>query len=217
LKFEHTAEVFPNSMPQDSTFTVNPHKFSDSVTSNAILKEWAITCEALAQGRQVVLLRKGGLLDEDGAFTLEYDPFFLLPTWLHQEKGLVKPDHHELWDQTQKLPDESVKNAYLRHFAKVDKVWQLREDAELALKQVPHIWSQNYLDLRFTYNPDKPLLCAVVRVWQLETPLRYDLRAEDMGCRSWIETPEVIQSAARPVLDDSQFQKEFEKVAALLG
>jgi len=199
-------------MPQNSDFSANSHVFS-----NAILKEWAITCEALAQGRQIVLLRKGGLLDEDGAFTLEHNPFFLLPTWLHQEKGLVKPQHHDLWEQTQKLPDETVKNAYLRHFATVEKVWQLREDAEVALKQVAHIWSQNYLDLRFTYNPDKPLLCAAVRVWQLESPIRYDLRKGDMGCRSWIEAAETIQSKAIPVLDDAHFHKESEKVAALLG
>ncbi|HEX8464312.1 MAG TPA: DUF1802 family protein, partial [Abditibacterium sp.] len=81
------------------------------IICNVALKEWAITCEALAQGRQLVLLRKGGLLDEDGSFSLEHGQFFLLPTYLHQEEALVKPEHRDLFAAAQKLPGESLQVA----------------------------------------------------------------------------------------------------------
>lgn len=182
-----------------------------------LLKEWAITCEALAQGRQIVLLRKGGLLDEDGTFSLESPEFLLLPTYLHQEPALVKPQHRDLWEQTQKLPDETVKNAVLRHFARVERVWLLREDAEKSLANVRHIWSQNYLDLRWTYNPEKPLLCAALRVFTLETPLRYPLRAQDMGCKSWILDAPPQNFRASAVLSDAEFGAHLAEIAAALG
>lgn len=186
-------------------------------SSRAVLKEWAITNSALAQGRQIVLLRKGGLLDEDGAFTLEHSAFWLMPTWFHQERGLVKTQHLDLWEQTPRAFDEGPNIAYLRHFAKVQRVWNLREDAERALQDVPHVWSRNYLDLRFGYQADKPLLCAALRVWELAEPIRYVLRSQDRGCRSWIETAEPLHGEARPVFVDERFGALVDELERILG
>ena len=184
-------------------------------TQNA-LKEWAITGQALAQGRQIVLLRKGGLLDEDGSFALEHGEFWLLPTWLHQERGLVKPEHQDLWQQTPREADENAKVAYLRHFARVERVWQLHEDAQLALEKVPHIWSAHYLDLRFGYQPDKPLLCAALRLYQAQAPVRYELQSGDLGCRSWVEMSRPIAAQVRPAIGDVEFARSLEDVARVL-
>lgn len=186
-------------------------------SSQSVLKEWAITCEALAQGRQIVLLRKGGLLDEDGAFSLETNEFFLLPSWFHAEKSLVKPDHLDLWQQTPRESDEGPKIGYLRHFARVENLWRLDENAQQALKDVSHIWSQNYLDLRYSYQSEKLLLCAALRVWTLENPIRYELRAQDLGCRSWIETEVVLTAPVAPVLSDEEFLGRLEALAHVLG
>ena len=43
-------------------------------------KEWAAICLALAQGKQSLLLRKGGIAEPDGDFQLEQTDFWLLPT-----------------------------------------------------------------------------------------------------------------------------------------
>jgi hypothetical protein len=182
-----------------------------SIVCNVALKEWAITCEALAQGRQIILLRKGGLLDEDGAFSLEHGQFFLLPTWLHQEEALVKPRERYLFRTTQKIEGESGHIAFLRHFARVEAMWSFPPcDEEVLYESTPHIWSQQYLDLRLGYQLDKPLLCAALRVWKLETPLRYELRSRDKGCRSWVEMESALESGAEPVLDDESFGEELE-------
>lgn len=189
----------------------------ESLVCNVALKEWAITCEALSQGRQIILLRKGGLLDEDGSFTLEHGQFFLLPTWLHQEEALVKPEHRDLFRTTEKLPDESLQVAFLRHFARVEALWALTERDQTLLETVPHIWSRQYLDLRFGYKSEKPLLCAALRVWELETPLRYELRPQDMGCRSWVEMEKPLESHATPVLDDETFGEYIEDLETLFS
>ena len=185
--------------------------------SRYALKEWAIVGEALAQSRQIVLLRKGGLWDEDGHFALEHSQFWLLPTWLHQERGLVKAAHQDLLEQTPRAPDESAKTAYLRHFARVERAWKLDEDAEIALAQVPHIWSAQYLDLRFGYQPDKTLLCAALRVYIATEPVRYALRAEDLGCRSWVDLASPLSAQVRPAIGDEEFARELERVTRVLS
>src|SRR5262245_18778002 len=44
-------------------------------------KEWAVTVRALAEGEQLVTLRKGGIRDDRKHFELEHDPLFLYPTF----------------------------------------------------------------------------------------------------------------------------------------
>ncbi len=185
------------------------------IICNVALKEWAVTGEALAQGRQIILLRKGGLLDEDGSFSLEHGQFFLLPTWLHQEPSLVKPQHRDLFASAQKTEGESVQKPLLRHFARLEALWHLRETDEAMLQVAPHIYAQSYLDLRFNYQGEKPLLCAALRVWELESPLQYTMRPQDMGCRSWIEMESTLQSNASPVLDDESFGAALDELNEL--
>ena len=52
-------------------------------------KEWAGVCDALADGRQCVILRKGGIAEGPRGFTPEHEAFWLYPTSVHQgEQGL---------------------------------------------------------------------------------------------------------------------------------
>ena len=53
------------------------------------LKEWAVVCGALASGRQMVLLRKGGIYEAAGEFEVEHREFLLFPTYLHQNPQMI--------------------------------------------------------------------------------------------------------------------------------
>src|SRR5215467_3400745 len=55
-------------------------------------KEWAVVCEALKTGRQTILIRKGGIREEDGIFRVDDSEFVLLPTYEHQDPRLLKPE-----------------------------------------------------------------------------------------------------------------------------
>ena len=54
------------------------------------LKEWAVTVRALAEGEQLLTLRKGGIREENKHFELEHERFFLYPTFDHQRNDLVR-------------------------------------------------------------------------------------------------------------------------------
>ena len=53
-------------------------------------KEWAVTVRALAEGEQLITLRKGGIRKEDRQFEIEHEQFFLYPTFDHQRHDLVR-------------------------------------------------------------------------------------------------------------------------------
>src|SRR5215210_3776514 len=56
-------------------------------------KEWAVTVRALAEGEQLITLRKGGIREADKRFRVEHDRFFLYPTFDHQRHDLVRESH----------------------------------------------------------------------------------------------------------------------------
>jgi hypothetical protein len=56
----------------------------------AALKEWAVVCKALEEGRQVLLLRKGGIMEYKQGFEVKHDKFLLFPTFEHQSKESIR-------------------------------------------------------------------------------------------------------------------------------
>ena len=181
------------------------------------LKEWSVTLCALNEGRQIVLLRKGGLLDpatdvsEAGTFAIEYSNFWLMPTFLHQDTKLVKPEHRDLFESSQSMRRADEKQFLaLQTWARVERVWSFSPHDEERLVRAPHIWSRDYLDVRFGYKPEAPLLCAALRVYQLPQPHFVPMQPQFSGCRSWLELGQNLSlENARPVLNDEQWKQQL--------
>jgi len=53
-------------------------------------KEWQVVCDALATGRQCIILRKGGIHEGRQGFSFAEEAFFLFPTRFHNQKDFVK-------------------------------------------------------------------------------------------------------------------------------
>src|SRR5271168_3292250 len=64
------------------------------ISINVALKEWASVVTALASGRQILLLRKGGILEQStrNRFSITHNEFVFFPTYLHQSRGELKPE-----------------------------------------------------------------------------------------------------------------------------
>ena len=81
--------VGPRSCGNRILYILSPHLSTMPIA----FKEWAVTVRALAEGEQLVTLRKGGIREPEKHFALDHDRFFLYPTFDHQRGDLVRESH----------------------------------------------------------------------------------------------------------------------------
>lgn len=167
------------------------------------LKEWAVVCRALEEGRQTVLLRKGGILEFREGFEVKHDRFMLFPTYEHQSKENLQPDYAGRLDEV--LKEQPAGNAnMLASYAETKLVREISDSSVLKKLEKYHVWNESYVNARMAYNPKKPMSVILVRVYNIEKPLAVESRPEWAGCKSWI--PVDLQAAAgRPAVDDVTF------------
>ena len=74
------------------------------------LKEWATVVKALENGKQTVILRKGGILETASGFKIEAKKFLLFPTFEHQEEKNIKQQFHSYLDDVKQNKPENQHN-----------------------------------------------------------------------------------------------------------
>jgi len=170
---------------------------------NVALKEWASVCSALEEGRQMILLRKGGILEAIGGFELEHPQFFLFPTYLHQNAQMVKEPERKRLVVLKEEPAEIV----LLSAVSVSDIIRLRDRAQMDRLEQEHIWTSPLIDMRFSYRPQNPLYLLLVRVYRLLEPITIKNTAEYAGCKSWVPLEAAFSTAgARGAIDDSMYE-----------
>lgn len=179
-------------------------------------KEWAVVCAALAQGRQSLILRKGGIHEGRAGFRVERREFWLFPTAFHQSPDDVIEEAQPLW--TQVSHDEpSAGTIVLRDYAVVDEVIRIEDEGLLPRLSGLHIWSHRTLDQRFHYR-QPGLFALLVRLYRLPEPLTLPDSPHFAGCRSWVDLPDDLPTAGLvPVLSDEEHEKHMESIRAALA
>jgi hypothetical protein len=183
---------------------------------NRAFKEWAVVCEALKSGRQTVLIRKGGIREEDGIFRVDDREFFLMPTYDHQTPDLLQPEGVEsLARILEEGTDPSVVS--LDSYAVVDAIETLDDEDRLRALSSEHIWNESYIRLRLDYNPYDPLYVLMLRVYRLPRPYTFPMIAEYGGCKSWVTLQEPIPTAGSvAAIADEEFARRREAVLSII-
>lgn len=167
-------------------------------------KEWAVICEALAEGRQALILRKGGLAESTGEFHLEHTRFWLFPTYVHQQRDGVKPEAVPLLEtvESRRPPAGTIR---LSHYAEVAGDYHLHDMVGALRIRNLHLWSDETVQARFCYR--RPGLHVLpVRVYRASEPIDVPDVASYAGCRTWVELErELSTEGASPVLSDEAF------------
>ena len=152
---------------------------------NAACKEWAVICRALAQGRQRVILRKGGIVEPGGAFRVEHHEFFLLPTFLHQSSESLIPEARDLLvDIDADRPPEGT--VVLRHRVSVRSAVRILSLVDLAQFRPEHVWADAVVAERF-HRWQNELYVLWVEVVALPEPLSLPWHDSYGGCKSWVD------------------------------
>jgi len=196
------------------------------------LKEWALTVRALAEGDQLVTLRKGGVREEGKHFEIEHDRFFLYPTFDHQRTDLVRESHRSelgraleegVWPDGE--PPESAlsddggigqpERVRLRAWAEVAASYLVTDPRAVEALSPYYVWTPDYAEKRLRWKRRHPLHVILLRTYRIPRPVTVKVRAEYGGCRSWLEVQRDLPFEGTPVLSDEEFERAAEQIESI--
>jgi hypothetical protein len=182
------------------------------------LKEWAVVQRALLEGHQIMLLRKGGLVEETGDFDLRAESFLIFPTYEHETERLgdVQPCFGQ-W-----LEEEEVRRAgrdliRIEAAAEVTDVIRVDNREKLLTLAPQHIWNAQFIHGRYDWEPYKPVFVLLLRTYALAEPRIVPMQRSYGGCRSWVTLEETISTdGARPAISEENYARRRELTKSLL-
>jgi hypothetical protein len=185
------------------------------------LKEWAIVCKVLEEGRQTILLRKGGIMERKQGFELRHNDFYMFPTYEHQSRDLLQQEYADKFDAL--LRDKPLDDLNrIDLYAKVISITETFNREMLQDLRDFHIWNEKYVNARMDYNPQKPLSIMLLRVYRLNKAMYVTLTPQQAGCRSWIDLQsmkpkEYQDNIGKPILSDDVFQERQSQLMEVLN
>lgn len=149
-------------------------------------KEWAVVVDALEQGTQNLILRKGGLAEGPGGFRPEHERFLLFPTRFHQQQEQVIPAAQQRFNELlpNLAPSETVR---ITSWAVVVSWRKLTTLAEAEALNGRHIWRDSVIAERFDWGRESAIYALNLQVFRLPTPWIGPLLPAYGGCKSWVE------------------------------
>ena len=187
-------------------------------------KEWAVTVRALAEGEQLLTLRKGGIREENKHFEVEHERFFLYPTFDHQQNNLVRESHHPelrraleegVWPDEEPPPRALIQDGgitqpdrvRLRAWAEVTDHITVTDPRAVDALSPFYIWTPDYAEKRLNWKRRHPLHILLLRVHRIPRPVTVKVRDEYHGCRSWVEIDRELPFEGTPVMADEEFDR----------
>lgn len=181
---------------------------------NTALKEWAIAVDALTQGDMILLLRKGGIREQGGSFTLVQPQFYLYSTFEHQKPHWLKPAYA---NRVQPVASGwHPETAEIQAWAEVTHAYSVSEAAAIEALFPFHIWTEAFVTERLKWKPRSPISVLLLRVHRFAQPVQIPYSAEYGGCKSWIELPDLAATAASAVLSDIDYQQQVAAIQSVL-
>jgi hypothetical protein len=181
-------------------------------------KEWAGVCDALFQGRQSVIIRKGGVSEGagPGIFVPEYSEFWLYPTRVHQAEQGLRGDAAGP-PSAQPSGPEAVGSIPIRGLVRVDQIGRVESEKTLPALEEFHTLTCETILKRFHYR--KPGLWVLgARVWLRDSVLPVVATPEHAGCKTWVILDQPIAtSGLSPVFDETQWAEHRSRLRSILG
>jgi hypothetical protein len=179
----------------------------------AALKERSAAVHALLDGRQTVLLRKGGIGEK--RFAVEADEFLLFPTVAHSHAERVRPEHRDLLAAA--APDSTDDHLVIRAAAKVVAAVAVDRDEGLTDIEDLHIWTADSVRAdRLDFRPRHRLTVLVVQAVPLAEPIRLPREPQYAGCTSSVQLPASAE-LGEPVYDGDALAAIAGRVRAAVG
>jgi hypothetical protein len=177
-------------------------------------KEWAGVCNALAEGRQTIILRKGGISEGSGpgTFVPEHDEFWLYPTAVHEaQQGLRLPAGAAA--EAHAGPGSTIAIGLL---ARVEWIGRVRDEALLPSLEEFHVLTADAVRRRFRYRTPG-LWVLGTRIWRRQPPLEIAATPAYAGCKTWVVLDEPLPTSGLvAALDDSESLLRMARLRTIL-
>jgi hypothetical protein len=182
-------------------------------------KEWAGVCDALTEGVQSIILRKGGIREGSGpgVFVPEHDEFWLYPTAVHQaQQGLRTDAPGPRPARTGPGPGPGGPIA-IRALARVERIGYIHDEARLSSLEEFHVLAEETVRKRFHYRT-AGLWILVCRIWRREPAFAIMETPEYAGCKTWV-TLDAGQPTSNlmPAVEDATWAERLRRLRSVLG
>lgn len=174
------------------------------------LKEWGAVVHALLDGRQTVLLRKGGIREK--RFDVASDRFVLFPTVAHAHAERVRPGHDDLLAAGTLDNDEDAGTFVVRAGVELVAVIPATDAGAVAALTDLHIWTREHVEERLAFRPKHPLQVLVVNAVALPEPMTLERIPAYGGCSSWVDLPLTWRGEGQPTNSDDHLRWVADRV-----
>lgn len=176
-------------------------------------KEWAGVRDALWDGRQTILIRKGGVAESEGpgGFQPEHAQFWIYPTHIHEGEQGLRAEADPV-----RRHESAAGTVLVNVFAHVQSAtWFAREES-LDLLARFHVLKAETMNKRFHYR--RPgLWVLLTRVFVARPGFTIAIRPEDAGCKTWVSLDQPLSTAGlTPALDDRAWRQTASRFERLL-
>jgi len=181
------------------------------------LKEWAVTVQSLAAGELIVVMRKGGIIEETRDFRLLRPSFYLMPAYEHQREELLKETYRGRIAGTLAGWSREAETMTLGAYAEAAEDIEVYDSETLDRIFGEHIWTETFAEERLKWKKKNPLHVLLLRVYKLDRPVQVPMRPAYTGCKSWVVLEDgVPETGMTPVLSDEQFGLAADRIRTLL-
>jgi hypothetical protein len=178
----------------------------------------------VAEGEQLITLRKGGVREPGKSFRVEHERFFLYPTFDHQRGDLVRESHqpelrraleegvwadgepsvHQLHHGPSIQPPDRVR---IRAWAEIAASYTITDARTVDALSPFYVWTPDYAEKRLEWKRRHPLHVLLLRTYRIPRPVTVKVKDEYGGCRSYVElrrdlpfegTPGALRRGVRP-------------------
>jgi hypothetical protein len=195
-------------------------------------KEWAVTVRALAEGEQLITLRKGVLREPGRPFRLAYDRFFLYPTFDNQSGDLVRESHQPelrraleegVWSDgepplhafTAGVPIPQPDRVRIRAWAEVAGHFTIADPRCVDALSPFCVWTPSYAERRLGWRRQQPLHVLLLRTYRIPRPVTVKVKDEFAPSQAWVELQRDLPFEGTPVLSDAEFERASEEIQAI--
>src|SRR3989442_1224484 len=187
-------------------------------------KEWAVTVRALAEGEQLITLRKPGIRPQAKPLRLAHERFFLYPTFDHETGDLVRESHQPelrraleegVWSDgepmlgafTSGAPVPQPDRVRIRAWAQVAGQFTITDPRCVDALSPFYVWTPDYAEKRLAWKRRHPLHVVLLRTYRIPRPVTVKVKDDYGGCRSWLEVPRDPPFRGPPVPRDHEFDR----------